>query len=94
MRCEIFGVLTTLVAVIITMLGNASAVNAQECRTNYYACSLNEGGRIDPANPGCCWSPAAGRPYKAVCPRNFYKCDLNAGGKVDPDHPGCCWNLR
>jgi hypothetical protein len=65
---------------------------AQECRTNYYPCSLNAGGRIDPGNPGCCWSPAAGPPN--VCPRNFYKCDLNAGGKVDPAHPDCCWNLH
>jgi hypothetical protein len=24
---------------------------AQECRTNYYPCSLNAGGRIDPGNP-------------------------------------------
>ena len=72
-----------------------SAAEAQECRTNYYRCDLNRGGRVDPTNPGCCWSPAAGRPSREpICPANFYRCDLNRDGRVDPNHPGCCWNLR
>ena len=25
----------------------------------YYRCDLNRGGRIDPANPNCCWNPVA-----------------------------------
>ncbi len=78
--------------IILTGVGTA---DAQECRTNYYKCDLNRGGRVDPSNPGCCWSPAAGRPSRdPVCPSNFYKCDLNRDGRVDPNHPGCCWNLR
>ena len=87
---KIFTIYIALASGVVTI--GMEGATAQECRTNYYACSLNEGGRIDPANPGCCWSPAAGRPSKAACPPNFYKCDLNAGGKVDPAHPGCCWN--
>src|ERR1700674_2790046 len=73
--------------------GDVSTANAQTCRKNYYRCDLNRDGRIDPANPNCCWSPMAGPPSTS-CPRNYYKCDLNAGGRVDPEHPGCCWNLR
>jgi len=71
---------------------SGGAAHAQACRTNYYPCSLNAGGRIDSENPSCCWSPAAGPPNS--CPRNYYKCDLNVGGRVDPSHPGCCWNLH
>ena len=93
LRFGILGLLATLAAGMITVAGDASTANAQECRKNYYRCDLNRGGRIDPANPNCCWSPAAGPPSTS-CPRNFYKCDLNAGGRVDPEHPGCCWNLR
>lgn len=88
MRSFTILIATMMIAVLTTKASGASA----QCRTNYYRCSLNVGGRIDPENPGCCWSPAAGAPN--TCPRNFYKCDLNAGGKVDPDHPGCCWNLH
>lgn len=29
---------------------------AGSCRRNYYPCSLNKHGRVDPANPGCCWN--------------------------------------
>jgi hypothetical protein len=93
MRCGILRVLTALTVGAIAVAAEGGTANAQECRTNYYACSLNRGGRIDPANPGCCWSPAAGRPSNSCAP-NFYKCDLNAGGKIDRKHPGCCWNLR
>jgi hypothetical protein len=81
-----------ILTLILTGLGTA---DAQECRTNYYRCDLNRGGRVDPSNPGCCWSPVAGRPSRdPVCLPNFYKCDLNRDGRVDPNHPGCCWNLR
>jgi hypothetical protein len=94
MRRGIFGVLTALAAALITVAGEGDTANAQECRTNYYRCSLNRDGRIDPANPGCCWSPAAGPPSNRYCAPNFYRCDLNRGGRIDPWHPGCCWNLR
>jgi hypothetical protein len=77
----------TLLTVVIPLGGGAA--NAQACRKNYYPCSLNRGGRIDPANPGCCWSPLAGSPS---CPKGFYECDLNKNGRIDPKHPGCCWN--
>lgn len=83
-----------LLALLTVTLTNGGPAVAQECRTNYYGCDLNRNGRIDPSNPGCCWSPAAGRPSQRSCPPNFYKCDLNRNGRVDPDHPGCCWNLR
>jgi len=94
MRRGIFRVLTALAVALITVAGEGGAANAQECRTNYYRCSLNRDGRIDPANPGCCWSPAAGPPSNRSCAPNFYKCDLNRDGRIDPRHPGCCWNLR
>lgn len=88
-------VLATALFGVPVLFTGAGTAEAQECRTNYYRCDLNRGGRIDPANPGCCWSPAAGRPSREpVCPANFYKCDLNRDGRVDPNHPGCCWNLR
>ena len=83
-----------LIGVALVVAGASTSVDARECRVNYYKCDLNRGGRIDPANPGCCWSPAAGKPHVSACPHNFYKCDLNKGGRVDPAHPGCCWNLR
>jgi hypothetical protein len=81
-----FGVFT----LVVTGAGKA---DAWECRKNYYKCDLNRGGRIDPANPGCCWSPAAGPP-SISCPPKFYRCDLNKNGRIDPVHPGCCWNLK
>ena len=94
MRFRIFGLLAALaVGMITAAAADVSAANAQACRKNYYRCDLNRDGRIDPANPNCCWSPMAGPPSTS-CPRNFYKCDLNAGGRIDPEHPGCCWNLR
>ena len=93
MRFGIFGLLAALGIGMITVTGDVSTADAQACRKNYYRCDLNRGGRIDPANPNCCWSPAAGPPSTS-CPRKFYKCDLNAGGRLDPAHPGCCWNLR
>jgi hypothetical protein len=93
MRFAIFGLLAALAVGMITVAGDVSTASGQACRKNYYRCDLNRGGRIDPANPNCCWSPMAGPPSTS-CPRNFYKCDLNAGGRVDPEHPGCCWNLR
>jgi hypothetical protein len=93
MRFGIFGLLAALAVGVIAVAADVSTANAQACRKNYYRCDLNRGGRIDPANPNCCWSPLAGPPSTS-CPRNFYKCDLNAGGRVDPRHPGCCWNLR
>ena len=93
MRFGIFGLLAALAVGMITVTGDVRTADAQACRKNYYRCDLNRGGRIDPANPNCCWSPAAGPP-SASCPRKFYKCDLNAGGRLDPQHPGCCWNLR
>lgn len=83
-----------LLAVALIAVAASNVAEARECRVNYYKCDLNRGGRIDPDNPGCCWSPAAGKPHVTACPRNFYKCDLNRGGRVDPAHPGCCWNLR
>jgi hypothetical protein len=88
-----FRLLAALTMGTITAAVAVSTANAQMCRKNYYQCDLNRGGRVDPANPNCCWSPLAGLPSTS-CPRNFYKCDLNAGGRVDPEHPGCCWNLR
>ena len=83
-------VVIALPAVVITMAGVETA-NAQ-CRKNYYPCSLNRGGKIDPANPGCCWSPAAGAGNRNLqtCPSGFYKCDLNKDGPIDPKRPGCC----
>ena len=93
MRYGIVGALAALAVMLIAMAGDGGTANAQACRKNYYRCDLNRGGRIDPDNPNCCWSPMAGPPSTS-CPRNFYKCDLNAGGRVDPEHPGCCWNLR
>ena len=93
MRFGIFGLLAALAVGMITVTGDVSTADAQVCRKNYYRCDLNRGGRIDPANPNCCWSPLAGPPSRS-CPRNFYRCDLNAGGRIDPKHPGCCWNLR
>ena len=86
-------VLAALAVGTMTMSVDLSTADAAPaCRTNYYRCSLNRGGRIDPDNPNCCWSPLAGPPN--TCPRNYYKCDLNRGGRIDPEHPGCCWNLR
>jgi hypothetical protein len=93
MRLGIFALLAASAVGMIAVAADVSTANAQACRKNYYRCDLNRGGRIDPANPNCCWSPLAGPPSTS-CPRNFYKCDLNAGGRIDPKHPGCCWNLR
>ena len=76
MRFGIFGLLAALGIGMITVTGDVSTADAQVCRKNYYRCDLNRGGRIDPANPNCCWSPAAGPPSTS-CPRKFYKCDLN-----------------
>jgi hypothetical protein len=90
MRSRDVWILSALWIIAASMSGGAA--HAQACRTNYYPCSLNAGGRIDSENPSCCWSPAAGPPNS--CPRNYYKCDLNVGGRVDPSHPGCCWNLH
>ena len=75
MRFGIFGLLAALAAGMITVAGDASTANAQECRKNYYRCELNRGGRIDPANPNCCWSPAAGPPFHVV-PEEFLQVRL------------------
>jgi hypothetical protein len=69
MRFAIFGLLAALSAGMITLAGDASPANAQACRKNYYRCDLNRDGRIDPANPNCCWSPMAGplpRPARGI----------------------------
>jgi hypothetical protein len=87
------GVLTAGIAMaVIAAPYVVDTASAQACRKNYYRCSLNAGGRIDPANPGCCWSPAAGPPSVTSCPKGFYACDLNKGGRIDPNHPDCCLN--
>ena len=85
------GAVAALASVVTAAAG--SAAEARECRKNYYKCSLNRGGRIDPANPDCCWQPLAGPPSRACAP-GFYRCDLNAGGRIDPRHPDCCWSGR
>jgi len=85
------GAVAALASVVTAVAG--SAAEARECRKNYYKCSLNRGGRIDPANPDCCWQPLAGPPSRACAP-GFYRCDLNAGGRIDPRHPDCCWTGR
>jgi hypothetical protein len=56
MRFGIFGLLAALAAGMITVVGDASTANAQECRKNYYRCDLNAGGRVNPEHPGCCWN--------------------------------------
>ncbi len=89
LRAGILGVLTLAIITIATV----DSADAQTCRKNYYQCNLNAGGRIDPANPGCCWSPLAGRPSTVTCKPNYYRCDLNAGGRLDPFNPGCCLKL-
>ena len=75
MRFGILGLLAALAAGMITLAGDASTANAQACRKNYYRCDLNRGGRIDPANPNCCWSPAAGPPFH-VLPEEFLQVRL------------------
>jgi len=85
------GAVAALASVVTAVAG--SPAEARECRKNYYKCSLNRGGRIDPANPDCCWQPLAGPPSRACAP-GFYRCDLNAGGRIDPRHPDCCWTGR
>ena len=91
---RIFGVcgLVAALVVVVTAVAGVGAADAQECRRNYYPCSLNRGGKLDPANPGCCWNPAAGKGNINLqrCPSGFYKCDLNRDGKLDPERPGCC----
>jgi hypothetical protein len=84
------GILVAAMAVVAVTAGVAAARDA--CRTNYYRCAMNNGGRLDPANPGCCWNPVAGKGNinLQVCPRGFYKCDLNRDGSLDPKRPGCC----
>jgi hypothetical protein len=92
---RIFGITGTVAALSVLMVVLAGGTTeAQECRKNYYKCDLNRGGRIDPANPDCCWQPLAGAPSRAQCAPDFYRCDLNAGGRIDPKHPGCCWSGR
>ncbi len=86
------GVIAALTIVVTAMA--VSTAESRECRKNYYRCSLNRDGRIDPANPDCCWQPLAGPPARAACAPGFYRCDLNAGGRIDPRHPGCCWAGR
>ena len=83
-------VVIALTVVVITMAAGGTA-NAQ-CRKNYYPCAMNKGGVLDKANPGCCWSPAAGPGNINLqsCPKGFYKCDLNKDGALDPKRPGCC----
>jgi hypothetical protein len=76
----------------VALTGLEGTATAQACRKNYYPCSLNAGGKIDPNNPGCCWQPLAGPPNTSACPKSFYACDLNKDGRLDPKHPGCCWN--
>jgi len=94
MRYGIVGIVIALAMGAIAMVGDPETADAAwQCRKNYYQCDLNRGGRVDPDNPNCCWSPLAGPPSN-WCPRNFYRCDLNEGGRIDPAHPGCCWNLR
>lgn len=86
-----------LVATLFSVLVAAGAAEAYPhwCKKNYYPCTLNHGGVIDPANPGCCWSPLAGPPDGNLkhCPGGFYKCDLNDNGRLDPKHPGCCLRI-
>jgi hypothetical protein len=65
----------------------ARTAQAASCPTNFYRCALNNGGRVDPAHPGCRWN------LRTDCPAHFYKCSLNQRGKVDSKHPGCCWDL-
>ena len=65
MRFGIFGLLALAVG-MITVTEDVSTADAQACRKNYYRCDLNRGGRIDPANPNCCWSPAAGAPFHVL----------------------------
>lgn len=86
------GAVAALAVVVIAVAGRTA--EARECRKNYYKCSLNRDGRIDPANPDCCWQPLAGAPSRASCAPGFYRCDLNAGGRIDPRHPDCCWSGR
>ena len=75
MRFGVFGLLAALAAGMITVAGDASTANAQGCRKNYYRCDLNRGGRIDPANPNCCWSPAASPPFHLL-PEEFLQVRL------------------
>jgi hypothetical protein len=63
------GAVAALAFVVTAVAG--STAEARECRKNYYKCSLNRGGRIDPANPDCCWQPLAGPPSRACAP-GFY----------------------
>jgi len=66
MRFGIFGLLAALTMGMITAAGDVGTADARACRKNYYRCDLNRGGRIDPANPNCCWSPAAGPPFHVL----------------------------
>ena len=66
MRFGILWLLAALAVVMITVTGYVSTADAQACRKNYYRCDLNRGGRIDPANPNCCWSPARGPPFHVL----------------------------
>src|SRR5260370_36661948 len=84
------GAVVAVLAVVVT----GGTGEAREGRKNYYKCSLNRDGRIDPANPDCCWQPLAGAPSRASCAPGLYRCDLNAGGRIDPRHPDCCWTWR
>lgn len=88
----ITGIVAALSVVMVVLAGGTT--EAKECRKNYYKCDLNKDGRIDPANPDCCWQPLAGAPSRDQCAPDFYRCDLNAGGRIDPKHPGCCWSGR
>ena len=80
MRFRIFGLLAALaVGMIAAAAADVSAATAQACRRNYYRCDLNRDGRIDPANPNCCWSPAAGPPFH-VLPEEFLQVRLERRG--------------
>lgn len=84
-------IIVILAFALVSLAGAGSSIAGPQCAKNYYSCSLNKGGKIDAANPGCCWN-TLGKPNKNLlyCPKNFYKCDLNHDGKLDAQHPGCC----
>ena len=79
--------IATLAVFMIAVAGGGMADAAGSCAMNFYRCALNNGGRVDPVHPGCCWN------LSTACPAHFYKCSLNRGGRVDSQNPDCCWDL-
>jgi diguanylate cyclase (GGDEF)-like protein len=55
------GILMAAMAMAVVAVTAGVAAARDACRTNYYRCAMNNGGRLDPANPGCCWNPIAGK---------------------------------